>query len=70
MKSIAAVENNYQALHSTLLSISKTASEREKREKAAELAKKMIELKNFFGLHFAINIFCVCEQLANTVQTN
>ena len=68
-KSIAAVVKNYQALHSTLLSISKTASEREKREKAAGLAKKMTKFKTFFGLHFAINVFCVCEQLATTIQT-
>ena len=69
-KSIAAVVKNYQALHSTLLSrISKTASEREKREKAAVLAKKMTKFKTFFGLHFAINVFCVCEQLATTIQT-
>ena len=34
-KSIAAVVKNYQALHSTLLSTSKTESEREKHEKAS-----------------------------------
>ena len=68
-KSIAAVLNNYQTLHSTLLSISKTASEREKRDKAAGLATKMTEFKTFFGLHFAMNLFCVCEQLATTMQT-
>ena len=52
-----------------MLSISKTASEREKREKAAGLAKKMTKFETFFGLHFAINVFCVCEQLATTIQT-
>ncbi len=55
--------------NSTLLSISKTASEREKCDKAAGLATKMTEFKTFFGLHFAMNLFCVCEQLATTMQT-
>ena len=68
-KSITAVLNNYQALHSTLLSISKTASEREKHDKTAGLATKMTEFKTFFGLHFSMNLFCVCEQLATTMQT-
>ena len=51
------------------LTFTKTASEREKRKKAAGLAKKMSKFKTFFGLHFAINVFYVCEQLATTIQT-
>ena len=29
----------------------------------------MTEFKTFFGLRFAMNAFCVCEQLSTTMQT-
>jgi hypothetical protein len=52
-----------------VLGISKMASEQEKHDKAAGLATKMTEFKTFFSLHFAMNLFCVCEQLTTTMQT-
>ena len=67
-KSISAVLNNYQSLYSTLVNISENARDREIGDKAAGLADKLTKFKTFFGLHFAMNIFSVCEQLATTLQ--
>ena len=68
-KAILAVLNSYQALYDTLLSISRTASTHEIRDKSAGLARKMTKFATFFGLHFAVHIFSVSEQLSITMQT-
>ena len=51
------------------MSISKTASTRESCDKSEGLATKMTKFTTFFGLHFAVNIFSVSEQLSISMQT-
>ena len=68
-KAILAVLKSYEALYDTLPSISKTASTRESRDKSEGLATKMTKFTTFFGVHFAVNIFSVSEQLSISMQT-
>ena len=68
-RSVVSVLKSYEALYDTLLSISKTASTREIRDKSAGIARKMTKFAVFFGLHFAVNIFSVSEKLSTSMQT-
>jgi hypothetical protein len=66
---IKAVLDNYQGIYETLCNISGTGSTRDGRDKAAGIAEKMKRFATFLGLHFAMNLFSICEQLACTIQT-
>ncbi|XP_064420758.1 52 kDa repressor of the inhibitor of the protein kinase-like [Latimeria chalumnae] len=68
-KSLSAVLHNYEALHATLLSISKEDSTRDIRDNASGLATKLEKFSTFIGLCLAKNLFSVCEQLASTLQS-
>lgn len=67
-KAISAIVNNYEALHSTFLSIAKEATKASVRDTANGLAAKLKKFDTCFGLRFAQNIFSVCEQVAITLQ--
>ena len=63
------VLKSYEALYDTLLSILKTASTGEIRDKSAGIARKMTKFATLFGLHFAVNIFSISDQLSTSMQT-
>ncbi|XP_071843974.1 zinc finger MYM-type protein 1-like [Apostichopus japonicus] len=66
-KSISAILHNYEGLYATLVSTGDNSSG-DSASTAFGLASKMEKFSTFIGLHSALNIFSVSEQVASTMQ--
>ena len=67
-RSINAVLNSYKAINETLKLIESDTTNREVKDKAAGLQKKMESFHSYFCLQLARNVFSVCEKVATTLQ--